>query len=433
MEFMLEKAQLRAVSELKNRKYSLLHGDMGTGKTLICLTLHKEITRNNTVIIVPAYLLSNWEQEIEKFYPDIKYKTFKASKDIKYHEGVKIYLISYGILKASEELFEWADLVIADECHFLKNIKTARTNILHKLVFENSIKRLILATGTPITNRVWEFYSLLALLEYDPDKGDSAFLKKFPSYIDFADYFSYRKEFSVKQGKYIRNITQWSGIKNTEELKTWLNRIRVRIKLEEVMTGNLPDIIDRDIEFETIDNPELEAAFEKFVVEGGESISSEIKARAALEKVPLTVNYVKDLLSSGIEKVLVYTDHVQSAKEIAKAFDISCITGETDIIWRKRLGNAFQDGDSPVLIATLGAFSTGVTLTACHHTVFNDLCWTPGLLDQAKARTRRKGQKKHCFYHYIVKFSQDLKIRKTLITKNETIAKTEDESTWQKL
>lgn len=426
MNFVLEKAQIRAISELKTRKYSLLHGDMGTGKTLICLTLHKELNKNNTVIIVPAYLLSNWEQEINKFYPEIKYSIFKNSKDIKYVPGTKLYLISYGILKNSEKLFEWANLVIADEAHFLKNIKASRTNILHKLIFENSIERLVLSTGTPITNRVWEFYSLLALCEYDPQKGDSAFLKKFPSYIDFADYFSYRKDFMVKQGKYLRNVTQWSGIKNTEELKTWLKRVRVRIKLEEVMKGNLPEVIENDIEFETIDNPELDAAFEKFILEGGDSISSEIKAKAALEKVPLTISYVKDLISSGITKVLIYTDHVESAKAIAKSFDIACITGETDIIWRKRLGNSFQEGDSPILIATLGSFSTGVTLTSCHHTVFNDLCWTPGLLDQAKARTRRKGQLKQCFYHYIVKFSQDLKIRKTLQSKNETISKTEE-------
>ena len=405
---------------------------MGTGKTLICLTLHKQLIRNNTLIVVPAYLLSNWEDEIKKFYPDINYKIFKNSKDIKYHEGVKIYLISYGILKASEPLFEWADLVIADEAHSLKHIKTGRTNTFHKLIFENSIKRLVLATGTPITNRVWEFYSLLALCEYDPDKGDSAFLKKFPSYVDFADYFSFTKEFSIRQGKYVRNVTQWSGIQNTDELKVWLKRVRTRIKLEEVMKGNLPEVIDKDIEFDKVDNPELQAAFDKFAIEGGESVASEVKARAALEKVPLTVEYVKELLSSGIEKVLVYSDHVESAKAIARAFDIACITGETDIIWRKRLGNAFQDGDSPVLIATLGAFSTGITLTSCHHTVFNDLCWTPGLLDQAKARTRRKGQKKPCFYHYVVKFEQDLIIRKTIISKNLTIAETEDNS-WQNL
>ena len=267
---------------------------------------------------------------------------------------------------------------------------------------------------------------MLALCEYDPEKGDSSFLKKFPSYIDFADYFSYRKDFMVKQGKYLRNITQWSGIKNTEELKVWLKKVRVRIKLEEVMTGTLPEIIDSDIEFDKVDNTELQQAFDKFIDEGGDSISSDIKAKAALEKVPLTVNYVKDLLSSGIEKVLIYTDHVESAKAIAKSFDIACITGETDAIWRKRLGNAFQEGDSPILIATLGSFSTGITLTSCHHTVFNDLCWTPGVLDQAKARTRRKGQTKKCFYHYIVKFTQDIKIRKTLISKSETIFKTEE-------
>lgn len=432
--FSLEPAQLRAIKELKNLNYSLLHGDPGTGKTLIALSLHKKLLHNNTVVVAPAYLLANWEGEIQKFYPDIEYKIFTSSKDVKQVPGVTLYLISYGILKACDGLFSWADLVVADEAHFLKDIRSIRTNSFHKLVYENSVKRLVLATGTPITNRVWEFYSLMALCEYDPSKGDSAFLNKFKSYVDFADYFSFRQEYKIKQGKYHRNIVKYSGIQRAEELKQWLKRIRVRVKLEEVMSEGLPGSLDRDITFSTIDNPELEQAFTKFIVEGGDSVASDIKARAALEKVPLTIEYVKDLLSSGVEKVLVYTDHVEAATALAKAFDVSCITGKTDLNWRRRLANSFQDGDSPVLIATIGAFSTGVTLTACNNTVFNDICWTPGVLEQAKARTLRKGQKKKCFYHYIVKFSQDLKIKKALADKEKVIAITNEESkAWQYL
>ena len=55
--------------------------------------------------------------------------------------------------------------------------------------------------------------------------------------------------------------------------------------------------------------------------------------------------------------------------------------------------------------------------------IFNDLPFVPADLDQAKARIRRIGQDKKCFYYYIVSSETDNKLLDMLKRKNRDISK----------
>lgn len=397
--------------------YCILGLDCGLGKTLISLEI-SERTKSRTLIVCPAYLRLKWKSEIDKFFPGKTITVFNSAKEVYKVWDSDYVIISYSLLDKSESLFEWANMVIADESHSLKEMKTKRTENFHKLVYENSITRCLLLTGTPIQNRVYEFYSLMAICNYNPKMEESSFLQKFPTYVHFANHFSYLKQFDIFRGGRSVRVQQWEGIKNKDELKdTWLKNIYISFKSEEVL--DLPPYVYIDVPVSYENMPELLEEFEDFSGNVG-GIEASAKAKAALIKVPYTIDYVKGLLES-VNQVVVYTDHVASCEELAKGLKATPITGQTPMKVRQQLADDFMSGKIRVLVATIGSFSTGIDLYSSFNMVINDFNFVPGNMKQAMYRIRRIGQKNKCFFHRILGTLQDSIIIKKLESKMEVI------------
>jgi SNF2 family DNA or RNA helicase len=410
--------QKSSVSFGVQNNYCILGLDMGLGKSVVAITIAEE-TKSKALIICPAYLRRKWRSEINKFYPGKSIEIFESEKDIKPLFDVDYVIISYNLLKQSEKLFRWAEVVIVDEAHYLKSMKTQRTELFHRLVYEYSIKRCLLLTGTPILNRVYEFYSILAICNYDPRFEESAFLTKFPSYVDFANYFSYLKEYEIMRGGRRVKIAEWEGFRSDRkgELLSFLNNKYISYKSEDVL--DLPPYVYVDVPLDLKDMPDLLTAFEFFKGENsGADIA--IKAEAALLKSDYTIEYTKGLMES-VEQVIVYTDHVLACERIAQAFDVTPITGMTPMKTREMLANDFMDKKRRVLVATIGSFSTGIDLYSSYNMVINDFNWVPGVMKQAMYRIRRIGQKNKCFFHRIIGTEQDKIIMKKLEAKMAVI------------
>ena len=395
--------------------YSILSVACGGGKTLIAIDLQKRLNKK-MLVICPSYLVSNWKSEILKFRGDEVVGTYiKSSKDLYDLWDTDICVVSYDIVQKSK-LIEWADIVVLDEAQVIKTMEAKVTDFIHREVFENSKKRVHLLTGTPIKNRVKEFYSLIALCNYNPSLTLSPFLNKFEDCITFADYFSNRREYDIPIKNRFVKIVSWDGYKNLEELKSYLKDIYIRVEAEEFLTIDKP--LKKLVTVDDRDDKELLKAFEYF--ETNNSVSSDVKAKAALLKVPATYKYVKELLEET-DKVVVYTDHVEACRALADKLKVIPITGSTPNSDRKRLGDEFQYGESRIIVATIGSFSTGINLTASCNMVFNDVCWVPGDIEQAEYRIVRVGQNRPCVIHYIVASPQDIKILNTLDKKRSVI------------
>lgn len=390
----------------------------GLGKSFCALATAVE-TNSKTLIICPAYLRLKWKAEIEKFFPLKTVSLFNNDKEFYPLWDTDFAIISYHYVGKAGQLFEWADLVVADEAHYLKSMTAKRTEAFHKMIYENSIKRCLLLTGTPIKNRVYEFYSLIAICNYNPEIIESKFLDEFPSYVDFANHFSILEEFEMYRGNKRVWVQKWEGYRNVEELKTYLKNCYIRFTSDEVL--DLPPYQEIDVPLSYEDNPELMEAFKAYT-EGGEetSTASNVKAKAALAKVPFTAEYVKGLLEQ-CEQVVVYTDHVDASQELGKLLGVTGITGQTAMKVRQRMADEFMAGKTKVIVATIGSFSTGIDLFSASNMVFNDLVWVPGDLEQAMYRIRRIGQKFRCVFHYIMGSKQDFYIRNNLNEKIETI------------
>lgn len=405
-----------------NNPYSIYALQQGLGKSA-CGIITAVRTKSPTLIICPAYLRLKWKKEIEKFAPGSVVSLFENDKQFYRLWDTDFAIISYHYVGKADILFEWADMVIYDEAHMLKAMNAKRTEASHKLIYENSIKRCLLLTGTPIQNRVYEFYSLLAICNYNPKITQSRFLSEFPSYVDFANKFSHLREFDVLRGKKRIKIQKWEGYKNLDELKPYLKDCYIRFTSDEVL--DLPPYLEIEVPISYASRPEEMEAFLRFTNEADESqrvkgIDSRVKANAAMAKAPFTVEYVLNLLDQ-CEQVVVYSDHVDSCKLMADKLGVPGITGQMPMKQRQELADAFMRKESQVIVATIGSFSTGIDLYSASNMVFNDFNFVPGNMEQAMYRIRRIGQTQRCVFHYIFGSIQDAKIWEILKGKIETI------------
>ena len=171
--------QVRGVQYALDHNYCIIGDEMGLGKTLQGIMLSLEVNKP-TLIIGPAYLRDNWWLEIEmmvKIWEDVAIVV--NAKDLEKLDlsTVRTVIIGYSFVVGAESLFKWADVVIADECQALKETTTGWTIAFNKFVYDYKPEYLLLLSGTPIKNRVEEWYSLLVLMSYNPKENNGVFPK----------------------------------------------------------------------------------------------------------------------------------------------------------------------------------------------------------------------------------------------------------------
>jgi hypothetical protein len=314
-------------------------------------------------------------------------------------------------------------VIVCGNCHNLKSMSAKRTQFFHKALYENSIKYFHGLTGTPLKNRVREFYSILALANYDPKQTDHSFLTKYPDEILFAEQFSNRQQFEVKiktkrGASFYKPIVKYEGIRNIPELKSWLKGKYIRIRADK---GDLPPVSYLDTMVANFNEPGLIKAFNKFFEDdANHSVRPDIKVQAANKKAPLTIKYVENLVET-VDCCLVYSDHKEPIQLIAKHFNVPAITGEMPAKRRAQLVKDFQEGRLDILCSTIGALKEGADLFRARDIVFNDPCWTPGDLTQVINRMRAIGEKDPRTVHRMLGSPQDEKIYSVLENKMKVI------------
>lgn len=402
--------------------YSLICMDPRLGKTLVAISIQKKL-QLNCLVICPGYLTANWRKEILKWNPKADVTVFKSGKEIYEPCDTDFVIISYDLVQKAEHLFEWASMVVMDEIHGIKSMSAKRTQFIHKAIFENSIKRVHGLTGTPLKNRVREFYSLIALMYYDPRLENPKFLNRYPDEITFAEKFSYRREYNVqvtsKRGaKFTMPIVKYEGLRNVKTMKKYLRGRYLRTKADE---NDLPPVTFKDVLISDSPNLDLLKAFtDYFNDEDAGSVRPDIKVKAAMQKVPFTIKYAEDLLQSA-KCALIYSDHVESCEAIAKHFGVPAITGKMSGTKRARLAAEFQAGSRNLICATIGSLKEGQDLFRSEDIILNDVCWVPGDIKQVINRIRGLGQKSPRTVHEIFGSPQDEKISMALKQKMKVI------------
>lgn len=399
--------------------FTLCGDQMGLGKTLSAIGVSVAMDCP-TLVVAPAFLKHNWKAEYLKF-TDIKESEISIDK---LTSKSKVVITSYSKLKSAAKYFKWADLVIADEAHYLKNIEAQRTKYFHQGIKNNKPSRLCLLSGTAVKNRVEEFYSLLVLLSYCPNNSNGKKIQdKFKTKYKFARHFSNERVFNIRKDGYSVEVRKFEGLRNEQELKTYFRGKYMRRMTSQVI--DLPELRDRYVEVNyDYDDIELQLAYEKFTGKKDGHIMA-IKKGSAVAKAPFTADYAKNIHSETGEPVVIFSDHIDPVHIIARKLGkkAAVITGATDMAERHRIVQAFQTGRLDYLVATIGAASTGLTLTASSNLIFNDMSYVPADNAQASKRIHRIGQEKLCTIHKICGSAIDKSIMNSLASKQATLDK----------
>ena len=158
----------------KNDFGGILADDMGLGKTLQALTFFeiirvsramKKCSNRAHLVICPTSVVTNWQEEVIKFTPKLKYILYhgpKRKKESINFKKIDVVITSYSLLQKEIDFFLTMDfdVVLLDESQNIKNANSKTARAVCKL---NSIQRLSL-TGTPMENDITEFWSQFKFL-----------------------------------------------------------------------------------------------------------------------------------------------------------------------------------------------------------------------------------------------------------------------------
>lgn len=424
------------VQNVKSGFGSILADDMGLGKTLQVLTAIQHfkqeglLEKEHVLVIAPTSLLTNWQEEIRRFTPDLTSYIFHGTHRRFTKKKYDIYLTSYGIVRSDIEKFKkqkWF-MIVVDEAQNIKNPNTKQT----KSVKSIKAKHKIAMSGTPVENRLSEYWSIFDFT----NKGYLTSLKKFrKNYI-----LPIEKEKNKETLKNFKQIT-----------KPFILR---RLKTDKNIIKDLPDKIVNDIycnltkEQIALYKETLDSAIEE--VEANEGIKRKglvLKMINSLKqicnhpaqftksknidadesgKMEILMNTLENILQAD-EKVLIFTQYVQMGKIMQKlieekfSHEVLFLHGSLSRKKRDEMIKKFQNRkQSKIFIISLKAGGTGLNLTAAQNVIHYDLWWNPAVENQATDRAYRIGQKENVMvYRFITKGTFEEKINEMIQNKEE--------------
>ena len=412
---------------LANRKF-LLCDDQGLGKTKQVIDLAGCLSQTaniNKVLIVCGVnsLKYNWQSEIEihsnekgwvlgtrfrkngKPYegssndkladlnnlPDCKFiitniETLRAGA-----KKVSKTKYSFPIAEKIAELCKSGEIsmIAFDECHKAKN----PTSLQGRAMSLISADYMVAMSGTPLMNNPLDLYFPLHWLGYEQHS-----------------FYQFKQHYCTLGGWGGSEVV---GFKNLDEIRALMDLVMLRRLKMEVL--DLPEKIHQ---VEYVEMGSRQKVIYNEVYNGVKSelhkikfsnnplsmlirlrqatgytgiLSDKVKESAKLDRME---ELVEELAQAG-KKCIIFSNwsNITSiAKERLSKYNPAYITGDTSPNERMEEVSRFQNDDKcKVIIGTIGAMGTGLTLTAAQTVIFLDSPWNRALKDQAEDRAHRIG------------------------------------------
>lgn len=282
-------------------------------------------------------------------------------------------------------------MVAIDEIHKCKNPTSQQGKGILKVTPDCRIAM----TGTPLMNNPMDLFIILRWLGYEKHA-----------------FYAFKQHYCVYGGFGGHEVI---GYKNLGELQTQLGEIMLRRLKSEVL--DLPDkvFIDEYVEMtgkqeqiykevtaelrmnidkiKTAANPLAQLIRLRQATGYTGILSSSIKESAKLDRME---ELVEEATANG-QKVVIFSNWTQMTDIVCQRlrhYKPAVITGATQDEDRQRMVRTFQsDPNCKVIVGTIGAMGTGLTLTAGTVEIFLDEPWTMAAKDQAVDRCHRIGAK----------------------------------------
>ena len=388
--------------------HGLLADEMGLGKTVQVLTLltARPMADRRHLVVCPASVVPVWREEAARFYPQLKVEILKAGHDFIGHPGPALWLASYAQLRKHREPLAQVEFgySILDEGQFIKN---PDAKVTHACFAIRAAHRLVL-TGTPLENRQLDLWSIFRYL--------------LPGLL------------GSRTGFEAALLRDRDG--TIERLRQQIAPFVLRRTKDEV-AKELPAKVVMDLRCPLTDLQRVEYA--KICDEGlrrlGSDLGTAVRERsfslfalltrlrqaccdpallpwieAGAEqsgKLNMLVAKLAEVLAGG-HKVVIFSQFVMFLDRVrdvlaAQFPDVARfeLTGAT--IDRQKPVQSFQHAPGrAIMLVSLKAAGTGITLHAADYVFLLDPWWNPAVEDQAIDRVHRLGQTNPVFVYRLM-------------------------------
>jgi len=384
-----------------------LADEMGLGKTVQTITflagLHEERVQSWKInkqqphlIVAPATVIGNWEQEIKKFYPTFSIDLYVGAKRI-LNLDVDIVLTTYDTIRVDAEKLVNTPfhVIVFDEAQAIKNHKSQKASASFQL---KSLFKICL-TGTPLENNAKELCSIinLALPGLLPEdsvvarlvkKGEyqaliekiapfmlrrtkAEYLHDLPAKIEDNEYLEMSKKQKGFYGAIIDEIKKkvYKAYREKTEAQAGIIALTALLRLRQICIS--PSLLDQDnlLKTKQHNSPKIDYLLQEI-------------NKCQNQKIPL-------LIFSQFTKALDILTQQLSHNNI-KYFRID---GSVSVLQRKKIVEEFQTTNTVfVFVLSLKTGGVGLNLTRARIAYHLDPWWNPAVENQASDRIHRIGQ-----------------------------------------
>lgn len=395
-----------------------LADDMGLGKTAQLIgSLLADPADGPTLVVCPVSVLGSWQRELAQFAPGLRVLVHHGPNRVRddvpsWVVGADVVLTTYSLVPRDiEGLAEitWGRLVL-DEAQQVKNPGTVQARAVRRL----RAGRRVALTGTPVENRLSELWSIMQVLS--------------PGLLGTSREF--RERFAVP-------IERDADEEATGRLQRITGPFVLRrMKSDPEIAPDLPAKVERtDQCLLTREQAVLYQAVVADMLEQAdrtEGIDRRGAVLAGLTRLKQVCNHpalllgdgsalpgrsgkltrieelLEEIIDSG-DRALAFTQYAtwgeMLAPYLARRFGIRTLWlhGGVPRPGRDAMVADFQSADGPpLMLISLRAGGTGLTLTRASHVIHLDRWWNPAVEDQATDRAHRIGQSRSVFVHRLV-------------------------------
>lgn len=390
---------------------AMVGDEMGLGKTIqgiaAAALLHRMGKAKHCLVVTPASLKTEWEEQIEKFTHlpcEVVYGSRLERAAVYQNPSAFFIIVNYEQVRSDALDINEAlkpDIVILDEAQRIKNWASQTARAIKRL----SSRYAFVLTGTPIENRIDEIYSITEFLN--------------PAV--FGPLFRFNRDYYLfdENGKPL-------GYKNLDLMREKLRPILLRRRKSEVET-ELPERTDETRFIELTNDQRVEhdgyaaqvkqllararkralskdehqylmllLAKMRMVCDTQFILDKETRVSPKLDEL---VEIFDTVLSDPDTKIIVFSEWIGMLTLIREHLEKQKIgfawhTGSVPQIKRRKEIKAFkEDPDCRIFLCTESGGS-GLNLQNASVVINVDLPWNPAKLEQRIARAWRKGQQR---------------------------------------
>lgn len=366
------------------------------------------------LLVVPASLMSNWKQELQRFAPQLRvlvaHRSECEAETLRQLEqdpsevlrGTDVVVTTYQVVRRAEWVFRvhWR-LAVLDEAQAIRNPGSSQSKAVRRL---QSASRIVL-TGTPVENQLGDLWPLFDFC----NPGLLGNLKQFSNFIKRVS-----RDQDASAAAALRKLVRPCILR--------------RMKTDPGIAPDLPDKTELTVQCGLA--PKQAVLYQQIVDE----VAKQLKKVDGMQRRGLVLSMLMRLkqlcnhpallmnqpdfaledsgkfqLLKGLcesiaerqEKVLVFTQFQTQCEPLAEflrgVFRRSGLVlhGQVPVGKRKLLVQQFQEQDeNAFFVISVKAGGTGLNLTAASHVIHFDRWWNPAVENQATDRAFRIGQKR---------------------------------------